>query len=407
MEVKRIKKVYTLFITALPIISVYASGIPGFTLGDVLLVLFFVFRIIEGFLSGKIRIRKRTAPIIPLIIAIPVITLFSVLFQQNVDSYSIIIRIIRRVFYYLSVVIVSGEWFDFEYGKKCIVTLGIAGTIYLFIQYVAYYAAHIVLRGFLPFLPVYHENYSQIDYQQIYQRMFRPTSFLLEPAHISRYLTLPLSMLLFADNSKRRWFWAFAITSAVLATTSGIGIMAMAIIWFLWIVIGTDERYGKKKPASYLLIYLAIVIAIVVAANISVVQRAVLRLTNSNLLNVYTAGGARFRGYVQYSRLGFWGKIIGMGYGSTPDTELATWFSGASYMLYGTGVIGFLICVIMFAELFFKRKSLLSKALTVVFAFLFFVDDSFMSHVSVLFFSFICMSTEESVEIANENSVSD
>ena len=77
-------------------------------------------------------------------------------------------------------------------------------------------------------------------------------------------------------------------------------------------------------------------------------------------------------------------------------------------MLYGTGLVGFSVCIIMFAWLFFKSKSLVSKVLCIVFSFLFFTDDSFMSHVAVLYLSFICMFSDNANEEANyENTVLD
>jgi len=127
------------------------------------------------------------------------------------------------------------------------------------------------------------------------------------------------------------------------------------------------------------------------------------------LMDVNTATGARFRGYLEYFRLDYFGIILGRGYGNVPDmTYLPIWFSGASYMLYGTGIIGFLVCITMFIALFFRSKNMLSKVICVVFAFLFFTDDSFMSHVAVLYLSFICMSCDNvSNEVNHENPVLD
>lgn len=411
-EIKNISKTelfYTIFIAALPIVSVYASGIPGLTAGDLLLFVFFMGRLVNGIKTNSFRISERTLPILPLIICIPFMSSISVLMQHDIDGYSIIIRVVRRVFYYLTVVVVSYEWFDGERGKKAIVFLGKAGAIYMFIQYIAYYGANIVLRGFLPFLNVYHENYSQIDYEQIYMRMFRPTSFLLEPAHISRFLIIPLVILIFDKKFKYRWIWAFVISAAILASTSGTGLFSTAIVWFLWIVAGLTGQEGKKLPLYYLFMYILVVAAVVIALNTDVVQSAIFRITSSDLMDVNTAAGARFRGYLQYFQLDYWSLIFGTGYGNIPeDMPLVIWFSGASYMLYGTGIIGFLVCIIMFVWLFFKSKSLVSKVLCIVFSFLFFTDDSFMSHVAVLYLSFICMCGDNAnEEVDYENTVLD
>lgn len=136
-------------------------------------------------------------------------------------------------------------------------------------------------------------------------------------------------------------------------------------------------------------------IAAGIALNNRIVQSSIFRIVNTDLFNVNTAGGARFRGYVQYFQLDFWHKLVGMGYGSTPDTALVTWFSGASYMLYGTEAVGFIVCIIMFAKMFFRSRSRVAKVLCIIFVFLFFADDCFMSHVAVLFLSFICLADSD------------
>ena len=169
-------------------------------------------------------------------------------------------------------------------------------------------------------------------------------------------------------------------------------------------ILGLGGR--KRFPVSYLLVYVILVVLAVFALNTDVVQRTIARATNIDLVNVNTAGGARFRGYIQFGLLNWWYKIVGMGYGSTPETAVATWFSGASYMLYGPGIIGFMVCLTMLYKLFKRGQSISAKVLCIMFTVLFFVDDSFMSHVSVLYLTLICLAddTQESgrVEYSRE-----
>lgn len=387
-----LRKAYTIFIVLLPLFSVYASGLPGFTLGDIILFLFFIYRVITGIKNGYLSISTKMGPIVLLIIAIPVISIISVFGQTQVDSYSIVIRIVRRVFYYLCVVLVSGEWFDANYAKKAIIVVGKIGAIYLFIQYIAYYNGHIVLHGYLPFLPVYHESYAQLDYQSLYRNMFRPTSFLLEPAHFARYVCIPLVFLVHDRRQEDYWFWPFVLSGAIIASTSGTGTICVALIWGIWIIDNLKDaiQTGKIKT-KYIVVLLLIVIALMISFRNDIVQSTIQRISNTNLTDINTAGGARFRGYLQYFQLPLFNLIFGKGYGSTPNTTLVTWFSGASYILYGCGILGFLVCIYMFVKLYSASFNFKQKVLCVVFFLLFFIDDCFMSHVSVLFLSFICI----------------
>lgn len=391
-SLKGINNIYTLFIVLLPLFSVYASGLPGFTMGDIILFIFFIYRLCTGIRNGDLSMGTKMLPIMLLVVMIPVITFISLFGQSQIDSYSIIIRIVRRCFYYMSVAIVSGEWFDANYAKKAIIEVGKIGAIYLFLQYIAFYGGNIILHGYLSFLPVYHDSYTQLDYQDLYSNMFRPTSFLLEPAHFARYVSVPLVFLLYDTQKRGKWIWSFILSAAMVASTSGTGMICVVLIWGIWIINNLKNAIitGKIRT-KYIAILLFIAVAVMISLGNDFIQLTINRIRNSNLIDINTAGGARFRGYLQYFQLPPFNLIFGMGYGSTPNTSLATWFSGASYMLYGCGIVGFLICIYLFIRLFFNSIKPAQKILCVVFFLLFFMDDCFMSHVSVLFFSFICI----------------
>lgn len=391
-------KLYTGCVVLLPLFSVYASGIPGFTLGDILLFFFFalwVIAVVQD--NGRVLIDKRVTVLVPLVLTIPIASVISISLQDQVAWGDIIVRIVRRVFYYACVILLTSKWFDYSRAEKLIVGVGKAGTVYLALQYVTYYVFGKVLVGYIPFLPVYHENYASLDYGTLYSNMFRPTSILLEPAHFSRYMLIPLCIVLFLDKrtTKNNIKWAVLFTIAIIATTSGIGIISVAVVWGCWLVkpIIRLLRSGKLNTLQGACI-VALPIAIALLVNNSVFQSAFERILGSDLANVNTAGGARFRGFIQYFELPALFKVIGMGYGSTPNTELVTWFSGASYVLYGTGAIGFSACVYLFWKLFWGNRSSLKKALTISLILLFFMDDSFMSHVAVVYLSFTCFAED-------------
>ena len=406
MENNKIRKKYTAFIVLLPLISVYASGVPGFTLGDILLVVFFLYRIVISLKCKRLKISKTMEPILLLTMAIPVITMISLFGQEHIDIYNMAIRIVRCTFYYLSVAFASGEWFDISYGKKVAITVGRIGAIYLVIQYIAYYGGHIVLHGYLPFLPVYHESYAQLDYGEwyLYHNMFRPTSFLLEPAHFARYLCIPLIFELFDQDQGQKggWLWPVAMSGAIIASTSGIGTICTVIIWAIWFLNNTFGTFSTGKINKKFVLLLGMIFCVaLVAIRTDIFQSTIYRITNSKLTNVNTAGGARFRGYLEYFKLPFFNQIVGMGYGSTPNTDIPTWFSGASFMLYGCGIVGFLICIYMFVKLLLASNDIRQRTVGIIFFMLFLMDDCFKSHVSVLYLSFMCATQNNSSRNGN------
>ena len=384
------KNIYTFFIALLPLFSVYASGIPGFTLGDIVLLCFFIHSIVISLKTNSIEINKNAFSLVALIVVIIFLSMVSILFQNTLDIYDIFIRVTRRTFYYLSVIIISSRFFNIRIGENIIINVGKIGAIFLALQYLSFYAGHFVLHGYLTALPLYHENYSLIDYESLYQNMFRPTSFLLEPAHISRYLCIPLVFLIFNENMKSSFVWGVIITIAIVASTSGTGLICAGAIWICFFAYRFKQYLMSRRiKLNYIFTLVSLVIITIILLNTSVVQGAIGRIFSSNLTDVNTAAGARFRGYIQYFQLPLFYQIIGKGYGSTPDTSLVTWFSGASYILYGCGIIGFITCLYLFFDILFKSKLVEQKILGLVFLLLFFMDDCFMSHVSVVYLSFI------------------
>ena len=391
---KREINLFTLVVIILPILSIYASGIPGFSFGDVCLASVSFLLIVNYARKKGINIKKNN-PIKSLwilIFSIIFITMIDMIIVDEVNVVDILIRIIRRVFYYGVAVLFSSTYFQYDSGGKLIVKIGVFSSLYLMLQYILYYSLGYVLKGFIPFFPIYHENYASIDYSNIFKVMYRPTSILLEPAHASRYICIPLIISLFDEkiNFKRRNLISILMSVAIVMTTSGSGIICVITIWliyFLKLLINV-VRNGKLKKSYLLLILIFPIIALLVMKS-SIAQNAILRIKNSDLSNVNTAGGARFRGFASYFALPMLNKIFGMGYGNINDFGLSTWFSGASYMLYGCGIIGFIICIIVFLKIYKKLNNITGKVLLLIWFILFFIDDSFMSHVSVLYFCII------------------
>ena len=388
--------IFTLVVVFLPILSVYASGIPGFSFGDVCLFLVFIYYILNS-RKNKLIIKKNNivTELLIMVISIIVLTMIDIIILDYSNYFNIIIRIIRKSFYYCTAALFAIKYFNYYDGEKLMIKVGLFATFYLFLQYLFFYTTGFVLKGFIPFLPLYHETYSLVDYSSIFTTMYRPTSILLEPAHISRYLCIPLIISLFDDRIKikNRIIISLLLSLAIFMTTSGTGIICVTVIWLVYFIkmIFKATSSGKLKIYSIFIIIFFIIFSLILL-NSSFTQNALYRISYIDLLNVNTAGGARFRGFVQYSKLPLINKIFGVGYGNIADGALNTWYSGASYMLYGCGIIGFVICLFVFFTIFKKLNNPVGKVLLLIWFILFFVDDSFMSHLSVLYFCFIVSS---------------
>lgn len=395
-ELTRLKKKvpYTLMLICLPMLSIYATGIPGVTLGELLMIGWLGFFCITRNRDRlfKIKLTDPVKAIAPLIITIPLISMIAIsLSGTDVSIADIIVRIVRREFYYVFALLLSGSWFDGVKAQKYIQIAGVIGTVYLLVQYLAYYGFGIIVNGFLPFLPVYTESYAVQDYASFYSLiMFRPTSFLLEPAHFSRYMYIPLILSLFdSDNSsKRDVMYAIVFSIAIFMTTSGTGSIITALIWCIWIVrlLKTLIQSGKTGIIQGAVLAAIPIIAIILM-NTRAVSEMLSRISTIELGNSLNAFGARFEGYLEYFKLPPLNLLIGKGYGNTPTS--LPWFSGLSYILYCTGIVGLIASLIFFYKIIFKTVSYTTRIIGIAFLMMFIMDDGMMDVVSVIYISFM------------------
>ena len=386
----KIKRLYTLFIVLFPVISVYASFVPGFTAGDVLLALFFCLWV---FIVGKsYATYSKTIMILmlPVMLSIVLTSAVSMIFNDQYDYLNSFIRIVRCEFYFFSVLALSYRWFDWNLARSYIVKLGLLGTAFVFIQYISFYIFNYPLRGFVPFFKVYHENYMTAEYYQSIGTMFRPTSFFCEPAHFSRYMFIPLVLTLFSDE-RSDIYRSIIFTVAILISTSGIGIMLALLCWGVWGFVRYADVLRKKGQSRIILAVFLLLLPIFLLflfSNDSFIS-SIQRILTSKLNNTNTAGGARFRGYIEYFLLSPLFRVIGFGFGNIPETIGDAWFSGAASVLYGCGILGFAACLFLFVGAYIKNGNTVSTMLLIVYFLLFLMDDCFFSHVSVIYLSFI------------------
>lgn len=365
----------------MPILASYYSGIPGFTLSDVFLIIFFLLSLLK---KDKKNFNFNNLSLGALCLIYILFTLITLLSQKNNSQImDILIRTIRFSFYTIIIIFTSYKLFNIKYAFKYIKNISILGTCYIIIQYISYYVFHKVLKGFVSFLPLYTSSYQNFNYEYFYKSLyFRPTSFFLEPAHFSRYALIAVILILFLNKENGKIKHAIFITAGIISSTSGQGIFLVFIVWIIWIVNYIIKTNSYKKLIKSTLLFTSFPIILFLLNNISVINYAISRLQS---ISETSAIYARLYGFINViNNLDGYTFFIGKGFGS----YIGFWLSSGSYILYGTGFIGFLLTLYFFVRLFFKSNKT-AKILTLCYLFLFITDDSYFTYINVLYFSFI------------------
>lgn len=391
-RVKRDIKIYTAIIALLPIVSIYASGIPGVNLGELFMILFLGYAIL---FDRKSVHNQNKANMIVLFGGYIILSTLLSLFIDSSQISNVIIRTVRFVFYLFVIFYLSRKFFDLEYASKLIMNASALATIYIIIQNIFYRGWGIILKGFVPFIPVYTSQYEKMNYSVFYQTQFyRPTSFFLEPAHYSQYALIGLVVYLFSAQANRKnLLLAAFLTFGIVLSTSGQGIMIAGMIWVLFVLqlifsnnIISSNR--NKLIGVALLIFAAVISPF--ALNSQVLKNTISRVFSSG---ANSAVSARTEGYVAFfMNSNVFTKIFGAGFGNTPYN---IWFSGLAYILYCSGIIGFVILCGIFLTYFMKSKSKYVMMIILVCFILSVSAEIINSYWIVFMFSLFCYSKKD------------
>ena len=97
-----IKKLFSVFLALLPVIAIYSSGIPGFNIADIILMLFLAASVILGKRPNR-RIDSRLIIMILFCTYICTLPLLIGLVGRGTAFSDIMIRTVRIIFYIFSV----------------------------------------------------------------------------------------------------------------------------------------------------------------------------------------------------------------------------------------------------------------------------------------------------------------
>ena len=356
------KKAFSVFVALYPILCLY-KAVSRFTIGDALLIAF-VFVTLVHTMSVKVDMRFWAVAIFVLYAFVALV--FNLLLSPITVQYgttSLLWRIIKFIFYMVSVFVCSDNALDFAVFRKALTITAVIASLFLLLQYVLYFAFGKVVLGRVPFLTIYVEGYAQQSTESIFRFNFRPSSLFFEPAMFAQYAIVPLTLNLYDkknspfDDRKTLWI-TILLTVAIVLCTSGQGILYLAVAY-----VGYCALFIKNRTKMALILVLGLLVVVVGYFTVDALKFAVDRLLfNEN------ASDVRLGTYSFCLSLEGATMIWGYGYGTTP---MSLWLAGAAYVWCGCGVVGLILAFCIFAAFIYRARGIARRVLGILFVVMF------------------------------------
>ena len=197
---------------------------------------------------------------------------------------------------------------------------------------------------------------------------YRPSSFFLEPSHMFVYLSAPLYCSVLSGNFKRDKFKALLITAGTVLSTSGMGLMATAIVWGLFFVKNgvNSRRFSFRnllRRETVLILIFGILALVVCFFEVEFFRRSLLRIFTSGNDYSNAIEGRLGSASVLLSQFTFKELLVGI---SDHYSEVDFHMTGFNATMYKYGIIGtalsyifYLRCLIDLKDQYFWLAALL------------------------------------------------
>lgn len=353
-----LSRIYTFLIVAYPILGLYKSIIIDITFADFLLLLLFPFLLFSLYFYKRKTLFHDIISVNLLILFIYVLlhVLVQMFFYFNNN---LILSTLRYMFYLFNISFLIKTFFDIKFATKILKVTTVISSIFLIIQYILYKFLNIYIYGSLIQFQI---NGSQIrEYIGLYNKgnYIRMSSFFSEPSHFAIYSVL---FLLINLNQKKLYFKdyiiSFIVSLAILLSESSTGII---LLFFIWIMFFLNKIFRSKS--NKLLIFGLSSIPFIAFINSNSFNIFLNRTFSDNGLG--NAAMRRFESFSLYYNIfgrNTWEILFGKGM-----INLNKYLPGIVRITYFYGIIGSLIFLLVFTNLYIKKNKLKRK---IIFVFL-------------------------------------
>ena len=349
------RKIFNLILVLLPILSGYGFSVT-LDFGSIAVFAFGILCFLES--PKFFKIRFPNGYLLFFVVAL----LLSLLFAKNLP--------LRLILFSVNLCFAC-SYADFDllwkyYGK--VVWLCCA---FFIIQEAVFIATGVRLNGMIPFLPTVY-GVSGARYMDVVTNL-RANTFFLEPSYLAQYL-IPYTVCIFS-NDKQTIKKAIIVSVVVLLVRSGMGVMALSIVWLIWTFSSNIKVWIKISVLALALSFLG-VLFFTNSSVLGYISNRSAEMTSYGGTETYQSSGfVRFyRGYYVLAEIPLENKIFGTNPNDVEDIiSKSKWFlldddrflNGVQTLLLYHGIIGaflYLRHVFLFLR---KRRDKMVRVLTI------------------------------------------
>ena len=258
--------------------------------------------------------------------------------------------------------------------------------LFFFVQEIMLIFTGVSISGVFSFLPTVYGD-GTAAYFESHQEVVRQASFFLEPSYFAQFL-LPWVIIELFAGGKKHIRTAIYISVVILFIRSGVGVLVMAISWFLWLLFANMRRRKKIGIVLFACVFLLLVFAISPEIVDSLLGRMNELSINGADERFQTSGFIRFfRGYYLYAGLPFINMVFGLNPSEINDFMMRntmglfdkdmSFINGVATILCQYGAIGLaLFSFHMFS--FIRKGSYVKSVLAVSIILILFAESYFI-----------------------------
>lgn len=253
-----LKKILAFFLAMVPFFRNYAMG--GINIGLFVILVSTVYFVYKNINSGSYKTNKCIVlPVIMTMCFYSWLSFFIVKKDQNLTWSETGLQIFLFYLVLIFEVLILADEETRKQHNHYLENISIFMTFVIAFQYFAYYGAGLTFGtgntrgGLIPFQGMLIESakaYIKVA-TMTSEGLFRPSAFFLEPSHYSQYCILGLASL-FGTEEKIITKKKILVSLGIVLTTSGIGMAAVALIWFAYLYL-YNKDFNKKKMGTIIL----------------------------------------------------------------------------------------------------------------------------------------------------------
>lgn len=347
-SIPRIDKCFISSIILLPIFFMYATPIPGFSVGDGLMILAWGGMLLK---LKKVKIQRSLISIIIYTILLTLACLALGKLEKPTTS-------LRYIVYLMIMLTFPTVACYRAYVFKILNIAGIFAMGILIIQYIFLTFFNIIVPGVLTFLPLMDSALS--DYNEGFEIAGRCMSIFAEPSHYAIYIVLFLTIRLLGQKgfSFSSLFILLLVSISIIMCSSFTGIICMIAVWALKIF---GEMRLSKESVGLLFSFIA---AFLVLFYIATMTSAGEYIMNNDIYEKQSMG--RFSGFDYiFEEITSSTYFILFGNGMNDIGELV-YLPGWPRLFYYFGFIGSIIYILSFFKC--AKRGTLSFTILIVIA---------------------------------------